>query len=219
MKLSLNNIYRIFFKAYGEQHWWPGDTPFEISIGAILTQNVSWKNVETAILNLKKNRMLTPRALLEKSEKEIAPLIRPTGYYNQKAKKLKNFIEWFRGYNFSFKKVETMELAVLRDELLSVNGIGPETADSILLYALGKKIFVVDAYTRRIFTRTGFLKGHESYHEIQEMFHSRFPGSIQDYNEYHALIVKHGKDVCRTKPLCHDCCIRKYCGVEGKTGA
>ncbi len=212
MNPSLNKIYKTLFNAYGEQFWWPGDTPFEISIGAILTQNVSWKNVETAIGNLKAERLLSPKALFCAPDKMIAPLIRPTGYYNQKTKKIKNFLRWFSDYNFSFKRLEKKDLAALREELLSINGIGPETADSILLYALSRKIFVVDAYTGRIFSRLGIIPEKSAYHEIQDIFHSRFKGDTGDYNEYHALIVKHGKDVCRTKPLCEGCCIRGLCG-------
>ena len=212
MNPSLNQIYKIFFKAYGEQYWWPGDTPFEIAIGAILTQNVSWKNVETAIRNLKTEKLLSPKALYSAPDKKIAPLIRPTGYYNQKTKKINNFLKWFRNYNFSFKRLERVDLPALRDELLSINGIGPETADSILLYALSKNIFVVDAYTRRIFSRLGKFSEKSTYHEIQNFFHGHFKGDTGDYNEYHALIVKHGKDICRTKPLCGECCIRGLCG-------
>lgn len=208
---SLNKIFDIFFKSYGRQYWWPGETQFEISIGAILTQNVSWKNVETAIEILKKNKLLSPKRMHGMDAREIAPLIRSTGYFNQKAKKIKNFLEWFAKYNFSFKKLEKRDLAGLRDELLGVNGIGPETADSILLYALSKKIFVVDAYTKRIFTRTGILSGAENYIETQRLFHLNFKGGLREYNEYHALIVKHGKDVCRKNPLCGICVISGHC--------
>ncbi|MCU0820979.1 MAG: endonuclease III domain-containing protein [Spirochaetes bacterium] len=211
MNPSLNKIYRALLKTYGPQYWWPGDTPFEISIGAILTQNVSWKNVETAIGNLKAEKLITPKTLYGAPDKKIAPLIRPTGYYNQKTKKIKNFLGWFKRYNFSFARLEKIEPAVLRQELLSINGIGPETADSILLYAISKKIFVVDAYTKRIFGRIGFFSEKSTYHEIQDFFHGHFRGDVSDYNEFHALIVKHGKDVCRTKPLCGECCIKEVC--------
>ncbi len=208
---SINKIYKALFKNYGEQYWWPGDSEFEISIGAILTQNVSWRNVEIAISNLKEKNLLSPESLYSIKAENIAPLIRPTGYYNQKAKKIKNFLEWFKLYNFSFGRLKKIELASLRDELLSVNGIGPETADSILLYALSKKIFVIDAYTKRIFKRVGILTDNETYPVVQEIFHSGFKGEIQEYNEYHALIVKHGKDVCKKNPVCNGCCIANYC--------
>ena len=218
--ISLNRIYRIFLSHYGKQGWWPGDTDFEISIGAILTQNVSWKNVESAIKNLNKNNLLSPESLHSKDIEEIAPLIRSTGYFNQKAKKIKNFLEWFKGYNFSFDALKEMKLVDARSELLSINGIGEETADSILLYVLSKKIFIIDAYTRRIFTRAGILSGNEKYSEIQKIFHRGFRGDLQDYNEFHALIVRHGKDVCKKKPICNECCIVDFCiiGVTYKEG-
>jgi len=209
--ITLNRIYKIFLATYGPQHWWPGETPFEVVIGAILTQNVSWKNVETAIAILKDRRLMTPRALYTLPAAGIAPLIRSTGYYNQKAKKIHNFLEWFARYGLSFKRLEAEETGSLRGELLAVNGIGPETADSMLLYAMGRKLFVVDAYTMRIFTRIGILSGGETYAKVQELFHRRFRGGPEDYNEYHALIVKHGKDVCRKKPLCGVCCVGRYC--------
>ena len=209
--VSLNKIFRILLKDHGKQYWWPGDTEFEIMIGAILTQSVSWRNVETAIDKLKQNNLLSPEALDSLEWDYIAPLIRSTGYFNQKAKKLKNYLGWFKGYNFSLNRLKEMDTAFIRSELLSINGIGEETADSILLYALSKKIFVVDAYTRRIFERIGILAGNEKYSNIQEIFHQGFTGSLQDYNEFHALIVMHGKDVCKKKPVCIECCIASLC--------
>ncbi|MDY6932882.1 MAG: endonuclease [Spirochaetota bacterium] len=209
--ISIQRIYRILFQYYGKQGWWPGETEFEISIGAILTQSVSWRNVEIAISNLKQKYFLIPEVLNSKGVEEIASLIKSTGYFNQKAKKVKNFLEWFLKYDFSFDILKGMDTKTLREELLLINGIGPETADSILLYALSKKTFVIDAYTKRIFTRVGILSGKENYTQMQKIFHNRFKGGIQDYNEYHALIVKHGKDVCKKKPLCDGCCIAENC--------
>lgn len=208
---SLNAIYKRLFAAYGSQHWWPGRTRFEVAIGAILTQNVAWINVEKAIAILRKKKLLRAEALDRLTAARIAPLIRSTGYFNQKAKKLKAFLAWFAGYGYSFRRISAMDLAVLRDELLSVRGIGPETADSILLYALGKKIFVVDAYTRRILSRTGHLRGDEEYHEIQRLFHARFRGDVAAYNEFHALLVRLGKEVCNTLPRCGGCPIARAC--------
>ncbi|MGV7930550.1 MAG: endonuclease III domain-containing protein [Spirochaetota bacterium] len=208
---SVSAIYRALFARYGPQHWWPGETDFEIAIGAILTQNVSWTNVEKAIRRLKDEKLLSPRALHGASGETLAPLIRPTGYYNQKAKKLHNFLDWFARYGYSFARLRALDTAVLRGELLAVNGIGPETADSILLYALGKKVFVVDAYTLRIFGRIGILGGGEGYDEVQRLFHRRFRAGIDEYNEYHALIVNHGKYVCRKTPLCGECCLIRRC--------
>ncbi|MCU0847394.1 MAG: endonuclease [Spirochaetes bacterium] len=227
--ISFGKIYRIFLGEYGRQGWWPivngktfvcdyhalntdpGKAFFEISIGAILTQNVAWKNVETAIGNLKRNRLLTPRKIHKARRSKIASLIRSSGYYNQKAIKIKAFIEWFSSYSFSYKRISERPEEDFRDELLAVRGIGPETADSILLYALKRKIFVVDAYTKRIFSRLGFFEASEDYHQVQKVFHRRFRGDVSDYNEFHALIVVHGKDVCKNKPLCGNCCIRQYC--------
>jgi endonuclease-3 related protein len=155
--------------------------------------------------------LLSPEALHSCTEKRIASLIRSTGYFNQKARKIKNFLDWFKGYRFSFDTLSTMDTSPLRRELLSIKGIGPETADSILLYALSKKIFVVDAYTMRIFVRMGILTGSEKYSDVQKVFHRGFRGGIQDYNEFHALIVNHGKNVCVKKPLCEECCLESFC--------
>lgn len=208
---SLNRIYRMLFRAYGPQGWWPGRTGFEIAVGAILTQNVAWKNVEQAIAELKKRRVLTPMALDTLQADQIAPLIRSVGYYNRKAEKLKHFLKWFCGHGYRFSALRGMEPESIRKELLAVNGIGPETADSILLYALAVKTFVVDAYTRRIFVRLGHLGGDERYEEVRSFFHRRFRGTVQDYNEFHALIVEHGKEVCRTSPRCGGCVLAKAC--------
>lgn len=216
---SLNRVFKILLNRYGPQGWWPGDTPFEISLGAILTQNVAWINVEKAIKQLKEHELLSPGSLAQRTDQEIAVLIRSTGYYNQKVKKLRHFLEWFRDYASDFRRVAAIETAPLRKQLLSVKGIGPETVDSILLYALERRIFVVDAYTRRIFERLGILKGGETYESVQEVFHIKFRGDVQDYNEYHALIVRHGKDVCRKKPLCISCCLAKLCPLEKETPA
>jgi endonuclease-3 related protein len=210
-EISLNRVYRLLLREYGRQGWWPGDSSFEIAIGAILTQNVSWTNVVTAIDRLRGAVLLSPEALHSCTEKRIASLIRSTGYFNQKARKIKNFLDWFKGYRFSFDTLSAMDTSPLRRELLSIKGIGPETADSILLYALSKKIFVVDAYTMRIFVRMGILTDSEKYSDVQKVFHRGFRGGIQDYNEFHALIVNHGKNVCVKKPLCGECCLEGFC--------
>lgn len=207
----LNTIYKQLLKHYGPQHWWPGETQFEVTIGAILAQNVSWTNAAKAIQNLKKNDLLHPQKLFKIKPEAIAPLIKSSGYYNQKAAAVAMFLRWFKQYDFSFETLQKIPTKKLREELLSIPRIGPETADSMLLYALERKIFVVDAYTKRIFTRLGLLTGIEDYAAIQELFHKNFKGSVHDYNEYHALIVKHGKDVCTNKPRCGNCCITEYC--------
>lgn len=196
---------------------YPGRIPrneserFEIAVGAILTQNISWKNVVTALVNLKKNGLLSVKSIDRIKNARLASLIKSTGYYNQKAKKIKNFISWYRETGFDFSSVKNYDTRNLRSELLLIKGIGPETADSILLYALKRKIFVIDAYTRRLFGRMGVLSGKETYDEVQHIFHELFRGKASDYNEYHALIVAHGKDVCKKKPRCGDCCLEHLC--------
>ncbi len=225
----IRSVYQRLLAFHGRQGWWPIVNPsthrgeyhlgaprnekdfFEISIGAILTQNIAWKNVDTALAALKSRGLLDPLSLQRVRLQTLAGIIRPTGYYNQKAKKIKNFMALYRRYKYDFREMSRIEPSCLRKELLSVNGIGPETADSILLYALNVKIFVVDAYTRRIFTRLGILAGKETYHEIQDLIQERFKGNLQEYNEYHALIVAHGKDFCKKKPRCDACCISRLC--------
>jgi endonuclease III related protein len=225
----LRAVYRRLLAFHGPQGWWPivnirlgtgeyhvgaprsADDFFEIAVGAILTQNVSWKNVDSALAVLKKKNLLSPEKLMRMTPARLARLITSTGYYNQKAKKIKNFIRWYATRRFDWLVLGEMEPLTVRDELLSVNGIGPETADSILLYSLGAKIFVVDAYTMRMFSRLGVLTGAEKYHVVQDLFHRSFRGSAVEYNEYHALIVAHGKDYCRKKPVCDACCLATIC--------
>lgn len=207
----VNKIYQQLLSHYGPQHWWPGETQFEVAIGAILAQNVSWTNAAKAIENLKKKDLMHPQKLFKKKAEAIAPLIKSSGYYNQKAAAIATFLRWFKQYDFNFEILQKLPIETLREELLALPRIGPETADSILLYALERKIFVVDAYTKRIFTRSGMLTGSEDYTAIQKMFHQNFEGIVHDYNEYHALIVKHGKDICTKKPHCDACCIADIC--------
>ncbi|HEY4715867.1 MAG TPA: endonuclease III domain-containing protein [bacterium] len=207
LSTNLKKTYKKLFTAFGPQHWWPGDTPFEVIVGAILTQNTAWTNVEKAIHNLKKAKLLTPGKLHDLSQDEIAKYIRPAGYFNIKAKRLKHFLNYlFDNYGGNLKKMFKKRTDALRRELLSVNGIGPETADSILLYAGNHPVFVVDAYTKRIFSRHQVVKADAEYHDIQELFMKNLPHDVKMFNEYHALIVKAGKDFCRTrKPLCSRC--------------
>lgn len=202
----LKQVYDKLFKAFGPQHWWPGETDFEICTGAILTQNTSWKNVEKAIDNLKSNKLLSFEALKKVEDKKLALLIKPSGYYNQKAKKLKNFINHIaKYYDGSLEKL--FKSKTLREELLSINGIGPETADSMILYAANKPIFVVDAYTKRIFSRLGYKQ--QSYEEFQKLFMENLTKDAKMFNEYHALLVNLGKNFCRKKPLCQECPLNK----------
>ncbi|MBI5875870.1 MAG: endonuclease III domain-containing protein, partial [Deltaproteobacteria bacterium] len=199
--------YKKLFSAFGSQHWWPGDTPFEVIVGAILTQNTAWTNVEKAIRNLKKAKLLNPKRLHDLSQAELAQYIRPAGYFNIKAKRLKHFLNYlFDNYGGSLNRMFKKRTDALRRELLEVNGIGPETADSILLYAGNHPVFVVDAYTKRIFSRHGIILADVEYHDVQEIFIKNLPHDVKMFNEYHALIVRVGKDFCRTKkPLCGRC--------------
>ena len=203
---QLKEIYDLLFERFGPQDWWPGDTPFEVIVGAILTQNTNWTNVEKAITNLKNAKLLSPDKLHSIDIKKLAELIRPAGYFNIKAKRLKNFLDWFfEEYCGELKNFENVPTAELREQLLSVKGIGPETADSILLYALNRLVFVVDAYTARICSRHHLIDEGADYHQIQEMFESNLSSDIQLFNEYHALVVHLGKDFCRPTPKCEEC--------------
>ena len=180
-------------------------------VGAILTQNTNWTNVEKAINNLKEAHVLSAKSLHEISAQRLASLIRPAGYFNIKATRLKAFIDFLaENYGGSMKRMEKEETEPLRKKLLSVNGIGPETADSILLYALGKPVFVIDAYTKRVLSRHSIMNHDEPYEKFQELFHSSIRSDVQLYNEYHALFVKVGKLYCRPKPLCPPCPLFKF---------
>jgi len=210
---KLQDIYKRLFDAYGPQHWWPADEPFEVMVGAVLTQSVAWTNVERALNNLKAAGILSPQTIQRLSADEIAPLIRPCIYYNVKARKLKALVEWFyKNYLNDFKKLFAADAGEIRESLLSVWGIGEETADSIVLYTAGKPVFVIDAYTRRIIDRTGFVVDGSDYGAYQALFMDNLPADSGLFNEYHALLVNHGKNICRTKPLCEQCCLRDICG-------
>lgn len=203
---KLETIYKKLYKAFGPQHWWPGDTPFEVAVGAILTQNTNWGNVEKAINNLKSAKALNAKKIHEMPVNELAGLIRPAGYFNVKAKRLKAFIDFLVSeYSGSMERMKKGDLHTLREKLLSVHGIGPETADSILLYALDKPIFVIDAYTKRVLSRHGIMAHDESYNSFQELFHSAVKNNSKVYNEYHALFVRVGKTYCKPKPACSEC--------------
>ncbi len=208
----LTRFYRALFKQFGPQHWWPGETPFEIVIGAILTQNTAWTNVEKAIHNLKRAGALSVAAMEALPQKELAVLIRPSGYYNQKAKKLRAFLQYLReNHGGSLDRMFGLPTKQLRRELLGINGIGAETADSILLYGGGHSIFVVDAYTRRVLLRHGLLATGASYHDIQQLFHAKVTPDARVYNEFHALLVETGKRHClKSKPQCEGCPLDRF---------
>ncbi|MBX6423771.1 endonuclease III domain-containing protein [Thermosulfurimonas sp. F29] len=203
----LQEIYRRLFRHFGPQHWWPAESPFEVCVGAILTQNTNWRNVERAIENLKARNLLSPQALYELPEDLLAELIRPAGYFRVKARRLGEFVRWLvERYGGNLSALEEVDTGELRRELLTLRGIGPETADSILLYALGRPVFVVDAYTRRILLRHGLVTEEADYHEIQELFMENLPADPDLFNEYHALLVACGKHLCRSRrPRCGDC--------------
>ena len=203
---KLCKIYKALNEHFGGLHWWPGETPFEIAVGAILTQNTNWKNVEIAIDNLKQADLLDSLSLYAAEDSVVAELIRSSGYYNIKTKRLKAFLQFLQEeYAGNMDKMFNEELQTLREKLLGVNGIGEETADSILLYGGGKPVFVVDAYTRRILERHGIISQHRSYKEIQALFMENLPQDTSLYNQYHALLVNTGKCFCRKKPLCGGC--------------
>ncbi len=198
--------YRRLYKRFGAQGWWPADNPFEVIVGAILTQNTSWKNVERALANLKRERLLTPERLHSIPLARLARLIRPSGYFNVKARRLSAFLEFFfKEYGGDLEKMGAVPTRRLREQLLGVWGIGPETADSILLYALDRPVFVVDAYTRRVLSRHGVARLDAGYEEIRRLFEDRLPGKSALFNEYHALIVRVGKELCRKTPQCDSC--------------
>ncbi|MFH2145118.1 MAG: endonuclease III domain-containing protein [Candidatus Omnitrophota bacterium] len=199
-------IYKKLYAFYGPQRWWPAKTRLEIIVGAILTQNTAWNNVETAVKNLKKQRVLSINGLRKLNCTQLAKWIRSSGYYNIKAKRIKNFLTFLsESYQGSLDKMFREDFSVLRENLLSVNGLGPETVDSILLYAGDYPVFVVDAYTKRIFLRHNLIGPTDNYEAIQAEFMSRLEKDAQLFNEYHALIVQLGKSLCRKKPKCSEC--------------
>jgi endonuclease-3 related protein len=206
MTVPFHDIYDRLFSAFGPQNWWPGETPFEVMLGAVLVQNTSWKNVEKAIGNLRKEGLLDPHALYKLASEELAELIRPAGYYRIKASRLRNLLTLVvEQYDGSLESMFATSPAGLREELLSVNGIGPETADSILLYAGEMPKFVVDTYTHRVFARHGWVEFDIDYHGLQACFESGLENDVELYNEYHALLVRVGHLHCRKMPRCDGC--------------
>jgi endonuclease-3 related protein len=209
------DLYQQLLKAFGPQHWWPAKTPFEVVVGAILTQNTNWGKVEKAINNLKQAELLTPKKILGVRNSRLESRIKSSGYYRQKTKKLKAFVRHlFQNRGGSLKRLFRQQIGPLRQELLSIHGIGEETADSIILYAAGKPSFVVDAYTKRIGHRLGWFK-FEDYGSVKRYFEDNLPRSVEIYNEYHALLVELAKRHCRTKPLCQECILTSVCPKTG----
>ena len=215
--MTFLSVYRSLLKQHGPQDWWPGDTPFEVMVGAVLTQNTAWSNVEKAIANLKRAKALTAKKIVAMTPAELAQMIRPAGYFNVKAKRLQNFCRWLLAQGGE-SKLRQWNDSALRHGLLSVNGVGHETADDMVLYAFNRPVFVIDAYTRRLFSRLGLVSDEESYETLRHLFETELSKKIMQrdeqvalYNEYHALIVIHAKDVCRKRPRCEECRLRRQC--------
>ena len=199
-------IYKRLLERYSKQDWWPSESRFEVIVGAILTQNTNWRNVEKAIENLKNANILTAEKMYQCDSQTLAELIRPSGYYNIKTKRIKNFLKWlFENYDGEIEALEPLETSYLKEELLSINGIGNETADSILLYGLEKPTFIVDSYTARMLGRHGLIDSYCGYDDIKELFEGNLDKDAKLYNEYHALIVTLGKEHCKKRPICDGC--------------
>lgn len=218
--MTLRQVFELLHHRYGPQHWWPGDTPFEVMVGAVLTQNTAWSNVEKAIANLKAHGALDPAVIHHTHAATLAAWLKPSGYFNIKARRLQNFCAWYLDAG-GLAPLQQLETPALRKALLAVNGIGPETADDMLLYAFERPVFVIDAYTRRIFSRLQLVAGEESYEELRHYFEEglgRGADNVPLFNEFHALIVVHAKQVCRAKPLCGSCCMQRRCPVGRGNG-
>lgn len=215
MRKRLQSIYELLLDRYGPQGWWPAETPFEIVVGVILTQGVAWSNVEKAISSLKEAALIDLHALNRATVEQIASLIHPTIYYNEKAKKLKNLLRFLRQrYHGELSRLFLLPVPKLRTELLSIEGVGEETADSIILYAAGKPSFVIDAYTRRIFFRLRIAHEKEQYTKLRSLFMNNLEEDTSLYKEYHALLVHHGKEHCRPIPVCAGCPLCSLCGFQ-----
>ena len=206
-------VYDRLYGHFGPQHWWPGETPFEVMVGAILTQNTAWTNVEKAIANLRANKALSAEAIATAPLPTLAEWLRPSGYFNVKAERLQTFCRWLLEGE-QLKQLKQMPTHELRHTLLSVKGVGPETADDMVLYAFERPVFVIDAYTRRLFSRLGLISGEEGYETLRALVEEAF-GTTEEqvpvFNEFHALIVAHAKDFCRKRPQCKGCPLGMRC--------
>jgi endonuclease-3 related protein len=211
--MTLQWVYERLYRHFGPQHWWPGETPFEVMVGAILTQNTAWSNVEKAIANLRANNALNAEAIAAAPLAQLAEWLRPSGYFNVKAERLQHFCRWLLepGRRQQLEQLATDEL---RHALLSVKGVGRETADDMVLYAFDRPVFVIDAYTRRLFSRLGLITGEEGYETLRALVEEAFGRSQEQtalFNEFHALIVAHAKEYCRKRPLCRGCPLARRC--------
>lgn len=213
--MRFKSVYKSLLKKYGRQKWWPADNRFEVMVGAILTQNTAWTNVERALDNLKQANALSPQVIIKAEHDELARWLRPSGYFNLKANRLKIFCQWYVAHGL-YDGLKYKRSPRLRDMLLSIKGIGPETADDIMLYAFNRKVFVIDAYTRRIFGRLGLAVESLDYESLRSIFETELQTeTVKVFNEYHALIVVHAKQVCKTRPSCTQCCLRTKCAQRG----
>ncbi|MBP9642498.1 MAG: endonuclease III domain-containing protein [Budvicia sp.] len=206
--LSVPEIYQRLFERYGQQHWWPAESAYEMLVGAVLTQNTHWRNVEKALGNL--GNQLKPQVISAMPHDQLANLLRPSGYYNQKAERLRLLSQWFIRYDCDVNAIRRIDGALLRHTLLSLKGVGRETADCMLVYAFDKPFFIIDTYTRRLFSRIGY-DVPESYEHFRLLIEQQLPPSVELYNEYHALIVALGKEHCAAKPCCSGCPLERDC--------
>ena len=214
---SARSVFTDLFRRYGPQFWWPANSAFEVMIGAVLTQNTAWRNVEKALANLKAHKTLNLRALNALRDDTLATCLRPAGTYNVKLKRVRALCEWLVSQG-GISRLHRRSTSELRSELLNINGVGPETADAILLYALQRPVFVIDAYTRRLAQRLGWASGKEPYDHLRSEFEYALSPDPQIFNEYHALIVVHGKQHCRSSPLCVGCCLAQNCDHNSALG-
>ena len=203
-------LYRALQQVYGPQRWWPADSRFEMMVGAVLTQNTAWTNAELAIKNLQSSQLLNAQAIIACPLVELAQQIRPSGYFNVKSRRLRELACWFNQHG-EFDALDTWQTVALRSSLLAVKGIGEETADAILLYAFARPLFVIDTYTRRLLGRLGLASGEETYTELQAWFHAGLGLEPAVFNEFHALIVEHAKQLCRKRPRCAECMFVRSC--------
>jgi len=206
------HIYQLLDKHYGPQNWWPADTPFEVMVGAVLVQNTTWKNASSAVTSLKNAGLMSVSAIRKISSSDLAGLIVSSGYFNIKARRLMALCKWLEDRG-GVDQVKRQSLKSLRKDLLSVHGIGPETADDILLYAFGKPVFVIDAYTRRLFSRLGLILRDANYETLRGLFEEALEKDVGIFNQYHALIVVHAKNICKKLPVCERCCLKGECKV------
>lgn len=209
-RAALLGIYQRLLERHGARNWWPAQSAFEVMVGAILTQNTAWRNVERALDNLRQADALDPQSIVSASHESLATWLRPSGYFNVKAKRLRAWCEWYLNEG-GFEALNRLPDKTLRQRVLGVHGIGPETADDIVLYAFERPVFVIDAYTRRLFSRLGYIDGDEPYELLRAWFERSLGLDTALFNEFHAQIDGHAARVCKRRPLCAECCLRLCC--------